>query len=39
MENRKEQLRMEIESLSKNEEFARVEVAVFISRMTPTLEE
>ena len=39
MENRKEQLRMEIESLSKNEEFARVVVAVFISRMNPTLEE
>lgn len=39
MENRKEQLRIEIESLSKNEEFARVVVAVFISRMNPTLEE
>lgn len=39
MENRKEQLRMEIESLSKNEEFARVVAAVFISRMDPTLEE
>ena len=39
MENRKEQLRMEIESLSKNEEFARVVAAVFISRMNPTLEE
>ena len=39
MENRKEQLRMEIESLSKNEDFARVVVAVFISRMNPTLEE
>lgn len=39
MENRKEQLKIEIESLSKNEEFARVVVAVFISRMNPTLEE
>lgn len=39
MEIKKEQLRMEIESLSKNEEFARVVVAVFISRMNPTLEE
>lgn len=39
MENKKEQLRVEIESLSKNEEFARVVVAVFISRMNPTLEE
>lgn len=32
-------LRMEIESLSENEEFARVAVAVFISRLDPTLEE
>lgn len=39
MENKKEQFRIEIESLSKNEEFARVVVAVFISRMNPTLEE
>lgn len=39
METKKEQFRMEIESLSKNEEFARVAVAVFISRMNPTLEE
>lgn len=31
--------RMEIESLSKNEEFARVVIAVFASRMNPTLEE
>ena len=38
-ENRAEVLRMEIESLSRNEEFARVVVAVFISRMNPTLEE
>ena len=34
-----ERFRMELESLSKNEEFARVVVAVFISRMNPTLEE
>ena len=30
---------MEIESKSQNEEFARVVVAVFMSRMNPTLEE
>lgn len=34
-----EVLKMEIESLSKNEEFARVVVAVFMSRLNPTLEE
>lgn len=34
-----ESFRMEIESLSKNEEFARVVIAVFASRMNPTLEE
>lgn len=39
MEAKKEQLRMEIESLSKNEEFARVVMAVFASRLDPTLEE
>lgn len=39
MENKKEQLRIEIESMSKNEEFARVVIAVFISRMDPTMEE
>ncbi|RGY97178.1 anti-sigma F factor [Clostridium sp. AM58-1XD] len=32
-------MRLEIESLSKNEEFARVVVAVFMSRLDPTLEE
>lgn len=37
--NKKEHFRMEIESLSKNEEFARVVVAVFLSRLDPTLEE
>ena len=37
-ENRPEVLRMEIESLSRNEEFARVVVAVFMARMNPTLE-
>lgn len=31
--------RMEIESISRNEEFARVVVAVFLSRFNPTLEE
>ena len=35
----KEILRMEVESKSRNEEFARVAVAVFISRLDPTLEE
>ena len=34
-----ERFRMELESLSKNEEFARVVVAVFLSRLNPTLEE
>lgn len=34
-----EHFRLEIESLSKNEEFARVVVAVFLSRLNPTLEE
>lgn len=34
-----ERFRMELESLSKNEEFARVVVAVFMSRLDPTLEE
>mgnify|MGYP007124149296 CR=1 FL=1 len=30
---------MEIESRSENEEFARVAVAVFLSRLDPTVEE
>lgn len=34
-----ERFRMEIESLSKNEELARVVAAVFMSRLDPTLEE
>ena len=38
-ENSPEVLRMEIESLSRNEEFARVVVSVFMARMNPTLEE
>ena len=38
-ENRPEVLRMEIESLSRNEEVARVVVSVFMARMNPTLEE
>ena len=38
-ENRPEVLIMEIESLSRNEEFARVVVSVFMARMNPTLEE
>ena len=32
-------MRLEIESLSSHEEFARVTIAVFMSRMNPTLEE
>lgn len=36
---KKETIRFEMESLSKNEEFARVVVAVFMSRMNPTLDE
>lgn len=40
LENQKPQtMRLEVESLSSNEEFARVVVAVFMSRMDPTLEE
>ena len=35
----KETRRIELESLSKNEEFARVAVAMFMSRMDPTIEE
>lgn len=38
-EIKKDWMKMEIESRSENEEFARVAVAVFISRMNPTLEE
>ena len=34
-----ERFQMEIDSLSKNEEFARVVIAVFMSRLNPTLEE
>lgn len=34
-----ERFHMEMESLSKNEEFARVVAAVFMSRLDPTLEE
>lgn len=34
-----ERMRMEMESLSKNEEFARAVIAVFMSRLDPTLEE
>ena len=34
-----ERFRMEIESLTKNEELARVVTAVFMSRLDPTLEE
>lgn len=36
---RKEWMRLEFESRSENEEFARVAVAVFMSRLDPTLEE
>ena len=39
METKKEHLRLELDSLSQNEEFARVVVSVFMSRLNPTLEE
>lgn len=38
-QNKTETLKMELEALSKNEEFARVAVAVFMARLNPTLEE
>ena len=38
-EKKKEIMRMELESFSENEEFARVAVAMFMSRMDPTMEE
>ena len=34
-----DRMRLEMDSLSRNEEFARVVVAVFMSRLDPTLEE
>ena len=34
-----EEMKLEMDSLSSNEEFARVVVAVFMSRLNPTLEE
>ena len=37
--NQTETMRMEIESRSENEEFARVAAAVFLSRLDPTVEE
>lgn len=39
MESNKEHVRLEMDSLSRNEEFARVTAAVFMSRLDPTLEE
>lgn len=39
METKKEHLRLELDSLSQNEEFARVVTAVFMSRLNPTLAE
>ena len=39
METKKEHLRLELDSLSQNEEVARVVTAVFMSRLNPTLEE
>ena len=39
METKKQHLRLELDSLSQNEEFARVVTAVFMSRLNPTLEE
>ena len=38
-ESKREVMTLKIDSLSANEEFARVVVAVFASRMNPTLEE
>ena len=38
-QNKPEILKMELEALSQNEEFARVAVAVFMTRLNPTLEE
>lgn len=35
----REEISVEMDSLSQNEEFARVVVAVFMSRLNPTLEE
>ncbi len=39
MEETREHIRLEMESSSSNEEFARVVAAVFMSRLDPTLEE
>lgn len=39
MEETREHIRLEMESRSNNEEFARVVAAVFMSRLDPTLEE
>ena len=39
MESNKERLGLTMDSLSQNEEFARVVTAVFMSRLNPTLEE
>ena len=38
-EGRQERIRLEMDSSSENEEFARVTAAVFMSRLDPTLEE
>ncbi|MEG1575301.1 MAG: anti-sigma F factor [Clostridium sp.] len=39
MQVKRECMKLEIESQSENEKFARVAVAVFMSRLDPTLEE
>ena len=39
VQEERETFRMEVESRSQNEEFARVTVAVFMSRLDPTMEE
>ena len=39
MKERVERMRLEFESLSENEQFARVTAAVFMSRLDPTVEE
>lgn len=38
-EKNEDRIALEMDSISQNEEFARVVVAVFMSRMNPTLEE
>lgn len=39
MESKKNQMKVEFDSISKNERFARVVVGAFVTRLNPTLEE